>query len=138
MVDIHTHLLPDYDDGPPNVDGTREMLQVAVRDGTKEIVVTPHILNTGDYQREKEIRQKFRLVKRLIKEKGYNLKVYLGSEVYLYPDSTLDHPLSTLNGNKKYALVEFSLRTIPEFVPPKIFDWILDGYSIIIVVRFTN
>ena len=58
IIDIHTHLLPDYDDGPPNVDGTREMLQVAVRDGTKELVVTPHILNTGDYQREKEIRQK--------------------------------------------------------------------------------
>ena len=132
MVDIHTHVLPDYDDGPPNVDSTREMLQMAVRSGTTELVATPHILNNGDYRREKEIRQKFQLVKKLIEEQGYDLKLYLGSEVYLYPDTSLDHSISTLNNNKKYALVEFSLRTIPEFVPQKIFNWILDGYSIII------
>lgn len=43
MIDIHSHILPLVDDGSTSVDMSLEMLDEAYRDGTKEIVLTPHL-----------------------------------------------------------------------------------------------
>ena len=59
MIDIHTHLLPEFDDGPKDLDETRKMLALAEKDGTTEVVLTSHILNPSDHEREDEILEKF-------------------------------------------------------------------------------
>ena len=128
MVDIHSHLLPDYDDGPPTLDDTRQMLELAEASGTRAIVATPHILDEGDYQRKDEILDKFALVQEAARQDGRKLKIYLGGEIFLFPGVKLDQVFSTLNNNGKYALVEFGMRQIPEFVPQLLFDWIMEGY----------
>ena len=43
MIDIHSHILPLVDDGSSSVDMSLDMLDEAYRDGTKEIVLTPHL-----------------------------------------------------------------------------------------------
>ena len=43
MIDIHTHMLWDWDDGPDDRHQTLHMCRVAERDGIKAIVVTPHV-----------------------------------------------------------------------------------------------
>ena len=129
MVDIHTHILPGFDDGPSTVEQTRQMLAAAEQGGTKTLVLTPHILNPSDYGREPELLEKFALVQNLIRKDGRKIKIFLGGEIYLYPDTQLDRRFSTFNNNGKYALVEFSMREIPEFVPQKLFDLMLKGYQ---------
>ena len=42
MIDIHSHILPNVDDGSKSKDMTFEMLHKAVNSGTKKIVATPH------------------------------------------------------------------------------------------------
>jgi len=128
MIDIHVHLLPDFDDGPVCLEETRDMLHMAWQQGIRTLVATPHILNNGDYQRAEEIHRKFQEVKKLIVREKFPLKVYLGSELYLQPDTTLEQDFCTLNNNGKYLLVEFTLRTVPEFTFEKIFEWVLQGY----------
>lgn len=129
MIDIHTHLLPNFDDGPKSIDDTRNMLTLSERDGTKEIVLTSHILVPKDYEREAEILEKFELIKKLIRKDKRKLKIYLGGEIFMHPDTELNHVFSTFDNNKVYALVEFGMRQIPEFVPQKLFDWIMKGYK---------
>jgi len=129
MVDIHTHLLPEYDDGSQSVEETRKMLEVAEEGGTHTIVVTPHILDFSDYDRKNEILQKFELVKKIIKQDGRNIKVYLGGEIFLFPDTELNQVFSTINNNGKYALIEFGMRQIPDFVPQKLFDFVMAEYK---------
>lgn len=129
MVDIHTHLLPEYDDGPQSVDETRKMLEVAEKGGTHTVVVTPHILDFSDYERKDEILQKFELVKKTIRQDGRNIKAFLGGEIFLFPDTQLDQVFSTINNNGKYALVEFGMRQIPEFIPQKLFDFVMAEYK---------
>ncbi len=129
MIDIHTHLLPGFDDGPADVEQSRSMLVTAAAGGTKSLVLTPHILSPSDYDRESELLEKFGLVQDLIREAKFKLKVYLGGEIYLYPDTQLNRIFSTINNNGKYALVEFSMREIPEFVPQKLFDLMLQGFQ---------
>jgi protein-tyrosine phosphatase len=52
VIDLHTHVLPGIDDGPPNLDGSLELARVAAAAGTTTIVATPHITwelpNTGE------------------------------------------------------------------------------------------
>lgn len=42
MVDIHSHILPGWDDGAKSMEDSLEMLRIAVESGTTDIVATPH------------------------------------------------------------------------------------------------
>jgi hypothetical protein len=41
--EIHFHLLPGVDDGPSSIEETVELTRMAVADGTRTIVATPHV-----------------------------------------------------------------------------------------------
>ena len=43
MIDLHCHLLPGIDDGPPDIEGSLAMARRAVREGIETIVATPHV-----------------------------------------------------------------------------------------------
>ena len=40
MVDIHTHILWDVDDGPKQMEETMQLLEQAVNEGITEIITT--------------------------------------------------------------------------------------------------
>src|SRR6478752_645488 len=42
VVDIHTHILPDADDGARSWEMAKEMCAVAAHDGITQLVATPH------------------------------------------------------------------------------------------------
>lgn len=42
MVDIHSHILPGWDDGSRSMEESLEMLRIAADSGTTDIVATPH------------------------------------------------------------------------------------------------
>ena len=43
MIDLHTHVLPGIDDGPPDVAGSLELARAAAEAGTEVLVATPHV-----------------------------------------------------------------------------------------------
>ena len=45
MIDIHQHILPDFDDGARSWEESLEMARLAAGDGIGTIVATPHILH---------------------------------------------------------------------------------------------
>ena len=47
MIDLHCHILPGIDDGPPTLEGSIAICRAAARDGTGTLVATPHV--NGDY-----------------------------------------------------------------------------------------
>ena len=42
MIDIHSHILPEVDDGPKSREGSVEMCRMAAADGVTHMVATPH------------------------------------------------------------------------------------------------
>src|SRR6266852_1354265 len=42
MIDIHSHILPGWDDGPQTLEESLRMLEMAAGSGTTGIVATPH------------------------------------------------------------------------------------------------
>jgi protein-tyrosine phosphatase len=43
VIDLHTHILPGVDDGPPDVEGSVALAKAALAAGTRAFVATPHI-----------------------------------------------------------------------------------------------
>ena len=42
MIDIHSHILPAVDDGAVNMEQTKNMLQIAFKEGIRTMIATPH------------------------------------------------------------------------------------------------
>ncbi len=127
MIDIHSHLLPEIDDGSRSWDETMEMVKQAIRDGIKEVAVTHHVLSNLAYEREPEIIAKLNELRQRLTQENLRLKVHLGAEIYAQADMELSHTMSTYNNNGKYFLVEFPMQAIPKFVADRFFDMIMEG-----------
>ncbi|HEX7344880.1 MAG TPA: CpsB/CapC family capsule biosynthesis tyrosine phosphatase, partial [bacterium] len=44
MIDIHTHILPDLDDGPSTLVEALDLAAAAYDCGTRAMIATPHVL----------------------------------------------------------------------------------------------
>lgn len=120
MIDIHSHILPEVDDGSENILQSLEMLKAAEQQGITDIILTPHY--RADYLTERDdLEQKFEILKSAAKENGINVSLYLGQEIYAFRDMVKwlkEGKLLSMNGTK-YVLVEFSIKQemdIPETV----------------------
>ncbi|MEP7305871.1 MAG: CpsB/CapC family capsule biosynthesis tyrosine phosphatase [Acidobacteriota bacterium] len=103
-VDIHSHVLYGLDDGAETREESVQMLELAVRSGTTDIVATPHA--NGRY----------RFAPHLIAEQiaelsaGTELRIYPGCDFHLQFDNIEDavaHPEKYTINHKGYLLVEF-------------------------------
>lgn len=120
MIDIHSHILPEVDDGSENIFQSLEMLKAAEQQGITDIVLTPHY--RADYLTKRaDLEQKFEMLKSAAKKDGINVSLYLGQEIYAFRDIIKwlkEGKLLSMNGTK-YVLVEFSVKQemdIPETV----------------------
>jgi len=112
MVDIHSHILPELDDGPKTWDVSAAMVRAAAADGITYMVATPHANDRYAYDRE----YSQQLVARLQQLAGDALKVGLGCDFHLSYDNLQDamvHPERYAIESSRYLLVEFSNYSIP-------------------------
>lgn len=124
MIDLHCHLLPEVDDGPATVEDAVAMARMAVQDGVRTIVATPHGAEwsyTGD---ESETRDRTAALRSELAARGVDLELLTGLEVYLTPDAATLHAqgrIFTLNGSR-YILVEFPMQGVPAYAEQTLFD----------------
>ncbi len=109
MIDLHSHILPEQDDGAQSLRDSLEMARMAVESGITAMVATPHCV--GD--RSREVYGAWRLLREALEENGVPLKLLPGMEIFGTPDTARllrEKKLFTLNGSR-YPLVEFSFRS---------------------------
>lgn len=108
MVDIHSHLLPHFDDGASTLFESLELLRLAVKKGTKKIVLTPHLYNPRiGYVDKNKMEIAFEKYKQQAAE--INIELLLGSEVFcsnFFLKKIHEHDFFTIN-NTAYLLLEF-------------------------------
>lgn len=110
MIDIHSHILPMVDDGATSVEMALEMLDVAYRDGTDVLFLTPHFAYPYGFINPKhKIKEFFDEFRYITKREGIPIQLCLGCE-YLYTNKedflSQKDEITTLNGTK-YILMEF-------------------------------
>ena len=109
FVDVHCHLLPGIDDGSDSWQETLAMARMAVNDGIRTIVVTPHQLgnfahNTGD-----KIRLLTQDVQTFLDENDVPLRLFPGGDVRIEEglvDRLQDGSVLTLADHRKHVLLE--------------------------------
>jgi len=113
VVDIHSHILPEVDDGPKSWDMSVAMCRAAAADGITHMVATPHANDRYHYYRE----YLAGLVAHLQELIGDAPKLILGCDFHLSYDNLRDavaNPTRYVIEGTRYLLVEFSNYSIPQ------------------------
>lgn len=136
LLDIHTHILPNIDDGSPNIETSIEMIKESIDTGVTDIFVTPHHMRGRYIENIDDIKNKFALLKEEVKKQNLKVNLYLGEEIYIShlenASKLLDQKeLLTLNGSKA-VLIEFSLSNKPEDFEEIVYNLVCSGYKPIV------
>lgn len=119
MIDIHCHILPGIDDGPQDMQAAVKMATVAVKDGIRTVIATPHCYD-GVYDCQTvDIRERCRVLNDTLKKYQISLEVLPGAEIRLTPELIerfLSGAVMTLGDSRKALLLELPEMFIPEAV----------------------
>jgi protein-tyrosine phosphatase len=117
MIDLHSHILPDLDDGASDWEQSLVLARVAVEDGIKGLVCTPHWV-PGKYENTRSIvLERFAEFRKKLKENSIPLDVYPGAELRIDISLTrriLAGELLTINDGGSYALIELPDEGLPD------------------------
>lgn len=134
IIDIHSHILPNVDDGSIDMDMSISMAKSYIENGIKKVIATPHyIYGSMDNSLNNNKIVLNKLNKRLFEE-ALDLEVFLGSEIYVSMDTVDDisnEKVSTLN-NSRYVLLELAMHDIPMYMESLLYELQLKDYVPII------
>ena len=113
MIDIHSHIVFEVDDGPKTIEDSRALLEESYRQGVRTIISTSHRRKGMFETPEAKIEENFKQVQELAKEIADDLTVLYGAEIYYTSDilDKLEQGKIPRLADSKYALIEFSMIT---------------------------
>lgn len=110
--DIHNHILPGVDDGAQDLEEALDMVDIAYKDGTRNLVLTPHYTKGKNSYTRQELQTRFQDFAVEVGDRYPDMELFLGNEV-LWADGIIDDlragKIQTMN-ETKYVLVEFNIR----------------------------
>lgn len=130
MIDFHTHILPNVDDGANSISETIALLQEAKRAGFETVVLTPHYIES---YYEINVNKRVELissVKNIIDKNEIDIKLVLGNEIYItnnINELIRDKKACTIN-NTRYVLLELPFNASPINLYEIIYDIFQNGY----------
>lgn len=134
MIDIHSHILPGIDDGAREIDMTLNMLQIAIDNGTHQIVATPHY-RMGYYENNYEdIGKVVSEINGIVLDKGMDIQIILGQEIFLDNHTLEIYKKGIIGciGNTQYMLIELPMDTMAKNSMDIIYELKLKGVKPII------
>lgn len=115
MIDFHSHILPNIDDGARSIEETFHLMKEAKEAGFEAVILTSHYME--DYYEtnapEREVWVK--LIYDKLLEKGLDLKLYLGSEIYFssHMIQLLEEGKACTINDTSYVLFELPMQAEP-------------------------
>jgi protein-tyrosine phosphatase len=129
VIDLHCHVLPGLDDGPPDMDAAVMVARLAAADGTRTMVATPHIREDYPFDIELIAERTASLNDRLAQD-GIDLGVVPGGEVALSRLSQLtQEELGRVSlGSSRSVLVESPYQEATDMVEDTLFNLQVGGW----------
>ena len=130
MIDFHSHILPQTDDGSISLEETINILKEAKQVGFTKIISTSHYLE-GYYESNQKERNE--LLEK-IKQENVEVELYLGSEIYISENMIeflKDKKASSIN-NSRYVLFELPMGNETMLTKEMIYRLIENNYVPII------
>ena len=131
MIDIHSHVLFEIDDGAESLKESLKLCLDSYRNGCDDLVLTPHFFEYDElsvFIQERD--EKVEILRKALEERKIPLRIHAGAELFLADDifnaGNLD--ALTINGSR-YMLCEMSLMPFDTRFMMKWFDNLIDrGY----------
>lgn len=132
MIDIHSHILFDVDDGAKTIEDSIEIIKEAVKQGIDKIILTPHF--EKKHLDKQKIISNYELLKKEAQKQGLEAKLYLGNEIYLASDNLelIEEKAFFTLADSHYILVEFDDQNIPDNIADICYEIKLLGFIPII------
>jgi protein-tyrosine phosphatase len=121
MVDLHSHVLPGFDDGAKDLGEALEMCRMAESDGIKILAATPHFRPAVYESTQDDVLAAVAHLQQELEGEGISLKLVPGADIHISPEAFPflgQNPRLLFGG--RYALIEFSA----DFIPPSIEDFL--------------
>lgn len=135
MVDIHCHILPDFDDGASDLEEALEMARMAYRSGVTDLAATSHFIGTmEELERLPLLRQRFTELSMALRREEIPIRLHPGAEILCTPQTpelAQLHKLPTL-GNGNYVLTEFYFDESFDYMDTMLADIAEQGYRIVV------
>ncbi|WP_127531047.1 tyrosine-protein phosphatase [Paenibacillus kobensis] len=124
MIEIHSHILPGFDDGAQSRDEALEMAHQAAQQGITDIIATPHHGN-GVYMAPKElVVQAVEEMNRVFESYELPIKLHTGQEIRVYDgliDDWENDKLLTL-AKSRYILLELPHSHVPGYFDEMVYE----------------
>lgn len=139
MIDIHSHILPEVDDGARNVDEALTMLRMAVDGGVTTQVLTPHI-HLGRFDNNKSaLTQQFLHFRERVAAENIPIRLLLGAELRIGPEIMQmvqqdQIPWLGLYKGKRTFLLEFPRIDVP-YGSDNLVRWLIQKNIMPIIVH---
>jgi protein-tyrosine phosphatase len=130
MIDCHTHLLPNLDDGSKSLEDSIRAFRQMAEGGIEAVICTSHYM-PGLYQfKPEDYTSRFREVEQEVKHQEIPIQLYPGAEVYLVYGIAEDIAKNNLTlANSSYVLFETNLNGFPPDLQKNIFELLRKGYK---------
>ncbi len=136
FVDIHTHFLPEIDDGAGDFDTSLCMLSIAETNNSSKLIATPHFIQ-GSYENTRElILDKYtKFISNLnLLDTNINIDLHKGCEAFIspeLPELVKNKTVASLN-DTSYILVELPMMGLPIYMDEVFYSLQLYGYKPVI------
>lgn len=134
LIDTHNHILAGIDDGAQDLNESIKMCEIAMEDGIKTIVATPHFIVGECNTPSEKVRNLVATLNDELNKRGITIQVLVGHEVYVdpaVPKLLLDGQICSIN-DSRYLLIELPMHGIPRYIEDLIYSIKLKGYTPII------
>lgn len=134
MIDIHTHIIPNIDDGSRSVEETFKLINEAEEAGFTDIILTPHYITNYYETPGAEVKFWTESLQKIVDEKNLGVKLHSGMEIYISEELSelvKNGTVITL-ANSKYILIELPMNTTMKNVDEILFIMRNMGYNVII------
>lgn len=115
MIDMHTHILPNIDDGSKSIEETFNLIREAKEVGFEAIVSTSHYIEDYYETNVAERRVWLSAISEKLKEANINTSLYIGNEIYISDNiiGLLEEGKAATINDTSYVLFEMPLNAKP-------------------------
>lgn len=115
MVDFHSHIIYDVDDGVELIEDSIRILKAARNAGFKKIILTPHYMEEYYDVQRNDIKKKVENLQKKCNEENIDIELYQANEIYItnYIVKLLNENIISSINDSKYVLFELPMNDEP-------------------------
>ncbi|MEK4228809.1 tyrosine-protein phosphatase [Solibacillus sp. FSL H8-0538] len=134
MIDMHSHILWNVDDGPKTMVESMKMFQQAVKEGITNIIATSHCHHPQHHVDYNVVNNQMHILQNELTNNSIPLTLHVGHEVRLSEKIVSLYKAKQIHtlANSNYLLLELPSHTIPYYTTSMIQALLVEGITPII------